>query len=117
MRRLRRTVPAVLLALLPQLSLLGGGAFCLSGAPERPSAAAVAAPVHEHAGGPAHDESPRDSGPVHCAMAMSCATVGVLAEASAPVASAPPSPVRIVSTDEFAPLSFRGAPEPPPPRA
>jgi hypothetical protein len=111
MRRLRRTVPAVLLALLPQLSLLGGGAFCLS------AVQAHAAPVHEHAGGPAHDESPRESGPLHCAMAMSCLAIGVLAEPSAPVASAPPSPVRVVSTDEFAPLSFRGAPEPPPPRA
>lgn len=117
MSPLRHVVAALLFALLPQVTVLGGGAFCVAaGMGHQAAAAQSPVPMHEHGSEPASDDSPRDQGPTHCAMAMSCATNGVVAAA---VTALDPTVIRvsrITATNDFAPVSVRSAPDPPPPR-
>ena len=129
MSRLRRVTAALFGALLLQVASLGSGTACLL--PTGTGASAVAEGVtsgtdlhamHHAApvtpdGSSAHEHQPGTNGPVHCLMAMTCATAGLAAGIGFVGEELILAAAAIAAHDDDVPPSAGGAPEPPPPRA
>lgn len=142
MRPLRRVAAVTVQLLLLQLLLLGGRGACQGATQPGPATGGVVAPVStgcEHASpapvqtapvhtAPVHHHAPPKAphapchdgtnAPAHCVTMATCAAALVSMTTAVSVL-----PTRVISTDaparhnQRAPVTWRGAPEPPPPRA
>lgn len=133
--RLRRAASLLLGVHLLQVILLAASAVCdpVATAVSMDAAQSVAvAPAHAHHGhglvatgvAPAADEGLQQTAPAHhksqnssCPMAMACTVTAVMAPVPSIASSVVQVPTLPVVHTASAPLSMRGAPEPPPPRA
>lgn len=132
MHRLRHVaVVALWGALLLQVSFLGSGMACvLTSAASKPAVAVASSDATGHAGhathgvtreeapSRAHDTAPsQEQAPAHCPAAMTCSLHGLLATVDVSPRDDFSRASEIAVSNDAAPASLRGAPEPPPPRA
>ena len=132
MSRFRRPAAALFAVLLLQVISLGSGTACLlpTGTHARAIVAVASSETDPHAmhhaapaapaapdGSSAHEHDPGSNGPVHCLMAVTCATAGLAAGTGFVDEELILATAAIGAHDDDLPPSASGAPEPPPPRA
>lgn len=132
MPHIRRFIATLLALLVLQATLLGAAGACPAGG-EQAAAERIAGGHDAHGGHGGHGdgdheghgapdgalwehESP-DRAPLHCQAAMTCAITGLVARVAQLPAGGLVAIATIAVHDDATPVSFGGAPEPPPPRA
>jgi hypothetical protein len=132
LHRLRHFAAIALLgALSLQVTFLGSGFACaLQTGASADVAVADTSGATAHGGHAAHggarpeapgteqgSSQPREHAPAHCPASMTCSVVGLLTTVDVSPVDGLPRTSEMPASDDVAPASLRGAPEPPPPRA